>query len=817
MNLQQFTRILDEINAQPSWRREGDISCEYYDGNQLGSAILADMKRIGMAPVVENVIGPAVDAVLGLEAKTRSDWRVTSESDDVNDDMADALNLKLKEAERNAKADSACGDAFASQVKAGVGWVEVSRSHDPFDYEYRAREVHRNEMNWDMKSREKDLSDARWLVRRRWVDTDVASMMFKDQAGLIKHVGNAWRGMDSRITDDSHSTDLAMNLDIERAWSIEESEWRDTWRNRVCLYEVWYREPVAVHVLRSQDGRVVEYDADDEKHQQLVATGLIQPEPAIISKVRLAWWLGPHRLLDMPSPYRHRNFPYVPFWAKVEDRTRVPYGLIRPMRPMQDEINMRNSKLIWLLSAKRVTATSGAVDDPDKVREEVMRPDAYIELNDEAMRTGGVFKVESDFALSQQQYQTLVDKREAIKNVSGIYNAFMGNGKNGASSGIAMQTVVEQANQTLADIFDNYRDARAAVGEMLLSLIIEDMGDAPQDIVVVDDFKPRRTVKLNQPATEDDGFAYLTNDVQRTRLKVALSDVPSTASYRAQQLLAMSEWAKSLPPELQIATAPYLLALTDVPHKKELMATIKKGMGLPADGEEAPQITPQMVQEQIQQAVQQALMQSGMEKEQALLALEDKKVAGQEQLKMQEMDIRRQELELKTRSDAEERELRRLELEIKAQGATEELALRRTDAETKKMTAQAQIDQQAVQAMQAQASIELQQRQADAEASAAQEEAGEAETVAPPEPDPMIAQMAAQIEALTQKLDALSQPKETAEDAAEAQKLDALMAQMAALMTAVQMPAPPVEQPRPKRIKFIRDANGQLVDAEPVY
>ena len=36
---------------------------------------------IGIPPVKENVVGPAVRSVCGYEAKTRTDWRVTSDGD----------------------------------------------------------------------------------------------------------------------------------------------------------------------------------------------------------------------------------------------------------------------------------------------------------------------------------------------------------------------------------------------------------------------------------------------------------------------------------------------------------------------------------------------------------------------------------------------------------------------------------------------------------------------------------------------------------------------------------------------------------------
>ena len=127
-----------------------------------------------------------------------------------------------------------------------------------------------------------------------------------------------------------------------------------------------------------------------------VASGFIEPVSAVIGKVRLAWFMGPHKLSDGPSPYPHNKFPYVPFWGKREDRTGVPFGLIRGMMFLQDEVNARIAKMQWGLASVRTTRTEGAViDDDDTFRQEVARPDADIVLDPEAMQQGGVFKAVS--------------------------------------------------------------------------------------------------------------------------------------------------------------------------------------------------------------------------------------------------------------------------------------------------------------------------------------------------------------------------------------------------------------------------------------
>jgi hypothetical protein len=583
----EFANMLLEIQEQPAWRRQADIECDYYDGQQLDSDTLMAMKDLGMAPIIENLMAPTIDSVLGLEAKTRLDWKVAANAGEDFVEVAEAMNYRMKQAEQESTADRACSDGFAAMVKAGMGWVEVAREHNPFRYPHRVEFVHRNEVFWDMRGKRADTSDWRYLVRKRWHDTDVLEKVFPDKAETINLSGNGWSGFDpTMLIEGGRSTGLAMDYGRERGWTVEEQEWRDTFRRRLCLSEVWYRRWVRTHVMKTPDGRVIEFDRKNGEHVEAVAYNLVNVQSALVTKVRLAWFIGPHKLADIPTPYKHDKFPYVPFFGKREDMTGVPYGLGRPMKPLQDEINARTTKQVWLLAAKRITMTEGVTkDSPETVRREAARPDALHVLNAKAMQQGGVFKVESDFQLNGQQYNTLMDKRQSLKNVAGVYASFEGSTK-GNISGIAANSLIEQSTQTLAEIFDNYQFARRQVGDLLLSLIIEDIGDQEQEVSIENEINGNKVVRLNTPGEN----GMLTNDVQRAQLKAALSDVPSTSSYRNQRLMALTEITKSLPTQYQGLVLDFVMAATDLPERAEIVKRIRKALQL---GDAEPPKTPE--------------------------------------------------------------------------------------------------------------------------------------------------------------------------------------------------------------------------------
>jgi hypothetical protein len=604
LDLATYTRWLHEIQNQPAWRAKADKHMDYVDGNQLDSDLLRRQAQIGIPPAIENLIGPAVDSVTGLEAKTRTDWRITADTDG-GDDVAAALNFKVNQAERKSGADKACSEAFRPQYCVGIGWVEVARESDPFLFPYRCRAVHRNEIFWDMLDREPGLPKARWLIRRRWTDAAQVVLKFPDAKDLVSRTMGRWLDQYAPNLDGGTSTTLGTSWQDERGWSIEEQEWRDLDTGRVCLFEVWYRRWEQCTVLRLPDGRVVEYDKSNALHVLAVASGRVKPMKSVVAKMYCSYWMGPHKLYDGPTPYRHNEFPYVQFVGKLEDRTGVPYGAVKGAIYLQDQVNSAIAKIRWGLSAMRSMRTKGAYAGTDEqFRQMIARPDADIVLDDTVMaKNGAMFKVERDFQLSEQQYKMLVDSRTAIERVMGAPSSFQGQNST-ATSGVQESTQIEQATQTLATIMDNFRFGRTKVGELLLSLVIEDMIGKPETVIVkgTTGLRPDRPVQVNVPTTDEDtGVQYLTNDVERIRLKVAMNDVPSTPSFRTQQLNAMSEAFKSMPQEFQVVALPHLLSLMDVPNRDELLEDIKKAQA---------QSSPEAIQQRIDEAVKQALQMS---------------------------------------------------------------------------------------------------------------------------------------------------------------------------------------------------------------
>ncbi|HCP9804713.1 TPA: portal protein [Escherichia coli] len=601
----QLQALCSDIDSQPKWRDAANKACAYYDGDQLPPEVLQVLKDRGQPMTIHNLIAPTVDGVLGMEAKTRTDLVVMSdEPDDETEKLAEAINAEFADACRLGNMNKARSDAYAEQIKAGLSWVEVRRNSDPFGPEFKVSTVSRNEVFWDWLSREADLSDCRWLMRRRWMDTDEAKATFPGMAQVIDYAIDDWRGFVDTTVTEGQPSPLMSAWEEYQSWDRQQNEWLQHERRRVLLQVVYYRTFERLPVIELSNGRVVAFDKNNLMQAVAVASGRVQVKVGRVSRIREAWFVGPHFIVDRPCSAPQGMFPLVPFWGYRKDKTGEPYGLISRAIPAQDEVNFRRIKLTWLLQAKRVIMDEDATQLSDSdLMEQIERPDGIIKLNPARKNqksVADVFRVEQDFQVASQQFQVMQESEKLIQDTMGVYSAFLGQ-DSGATSGVAISNLVEQGATTLAEINDNYQFACQQVGRLLLAYLLDDLKKRRNHAVVInrDDRQRRQTIVLN--AEGDNG--ELTNDISRLNTHIALAPVQQTPAFKAQLAQRMSEVIQGLPPQVQAVVLDLWVNLLDVPQKQEFVERIRAALGTPKSPDE---MTPEEQQAaQQQQALEQ--------------------------------------------------------------------------------------------------------------------------------------------------------------------------------------------------------------------
>ncbi len=624
-NLTHLMRLVGDQDEDMGWRERSDICHAYVAGKQFTAEQEAALIEEGITDVKPtNLIGRVVRSVCGQEAKTRTDPRVDADEDELQD-LCDVFNPRLAEAKRETYADLAISNAYNSQVTGGIGWVEVARNADCMAYPYRVVDIHRSQLWWDRKAEDLLLRDARWITRMQWKDLDELEAAMPQFKEVLRNVSSGWSNFvfDNNV-DDTLATQILLGTHFaaESRWSSvrARSDWYDTARRRVRMYEVWYKVPAqAVYLVFSPTHRVL-FDPDNQAHVAAVNAGRAQVRKGLTYQIRMSLFAGPHRLQDIATT--RRNYPFIPFIAYRDDQDRSPYGLVEAMIGPQDEYNARRIRINWLLRSKQIILDEDALAEKANTLEEVVaqvnRPDMTVVLNQNRTNpTRDAFRVESNLALQKEQVDVMQDAKQNIQDTAGVYGSQLGQAASGVTSGIANSLLIEQGTVAMGDLNDNYRHSRRLVFENLLDLICEDHchADMPVKVGVG---QSRRVVLLNH---WDPELGEIVNNVKDAPLRVGLSDVPSTPAFKLQQQTQIASLITSLAkvsPQAAAVMAPSFIEATDLPDRQERADDVRRALQIPTAGDR--KAAEQMRQQQAAEAAEaKALQQQALQ-----LELQDK-------------------------------------------------------------------------------------------------------------------------------------------------------------------------------------------------
>jgi hypothetical protein len=609
--LHELERFLSDMENEPAWRESADKCADYYDHKQTTPERIARSAETGEPNLIINLVQRTINGALGQEAKTRLNWKVDPDAD-AWADVAAVLNEKLHEAQREARTDMAISEAYSSMLRAGIGWVEVSSATNPLDYPHRCNAVHRNEVFWDWRAKMPDKSDAAWMLRQRWVDLEeIVTMMpqFREQLEMGTMSGPITDSMMRNIITSDKFEDA---LNTRHSFNRAQEEWLDnSVRNRIRMYSVYYKQHKQVVALAVGTKRV-RFNPKNPGHAALLQMGEAKLIKGPGFDIRHAMFAGPFRLFDEVMP--HQRFPLIPFVCYSADDDYSPYGLVHGMIEPQNEYNERRSRLLWLLEAKQVMVDNDALDERfntlQDVALEAMRPDAMFVLNANRRNANGL-KIDMNPQLGSEQQAVMQDAYNLIQDVPGLFSPQYGGTSVGAKSGVALNSLMEQSTTSLGETSDNYRMSRQLVGEALVDQIILDH-TTPNMRVMVGSGRKRRQVILN---TVDQETGMPMNTMEDANVKVALGDVPSTAAFKAQQQVFLSNALQVAgnDPIARAVLLPALIEAGDTEHRAEAAKWLRQQYGVPDFNDVADDNTQAQAEQQQQQAQaeQQQLEQRG--------------------------------------------------------------------------------------------------------------------------------------------------------------------------------------------------------------
>lgn len=563
---------------------------EFYDGRQWTDDEIMELDARGQAPLVFNVIKQMVDWICGTERRTRVDWNVLprEESDVENASVKKELLKFVSDVNKTGWHRSA---AFKDMVISGLGWIEDcvvnARNEEP--------NVSRHQdwkgMWWDPHSRDLQFKDARYLIRKKFLDLDYACAMFRDRVDILKSAAQSRLdpGLEL-IEDDAMLSSLYVGSRSILSGSV--ALILGTARQRVAIYEMWYRQPLAFKRLESCCGddsdplHGVDFDPTNEAHTAAANSNLFTLTEGVTDKMRLAFFVETGLLKVEDSPYKHGEFPFTPLWGFRDHLTGMPYGVVRPAIDPQCDYNKRRSKSLFLLSVNRVLYEAGSIDeaDEDDMLAEAARPDGQVRLAKNALQENR-FRIEPQLDMMSGHVRLMEEDKENIHESTGVTRENVGQ-ESGAISGRAILAKQQQGAVTTAELFDNYRLGMQVSGEKNLANI-EQFMTKPKVFRVLGPDGKARWERVNQPVWDPETESVrFNNDITQSNADFIVDQQDYRETMRMALAESMFELIGRLPPEVAVALLDIAVDLTDLPNKAALATRIRKLNGQPAPGTE---------------------------------------------------------------------------------------------------------------------------------------------------------------------------------------------------------------------------------------
>lgn len=594
--ISHYTR---ELDRQYRNRIEMGLDADYYDNDQWSEEDRATLEERGQVPIVYNVISASVDWVTGSERRARTDFKVVPRRKD-GSKPAERKRQLLKYLADVNRTQFSISRAFEDEVKVGLGWIEDGVTDD-FDREpiYCRYESWRNILH-DSSATELDLSDARYIFRTKWVDLDVAIAMFPKRRFMIEQsVDNANDQIVGDYFGDAAMDSQEIALEQSTRGSRSEDVLNGHARQRVRLIECWYTQPVSMRKIIGGQFSGEVYDPNSAGHNRDIEDGEAEVRERVSSRMHVAIMTHRGLIYSGPSPYRHNRYPFTPLWGYRRDRDNLPYGLIRRLRDIQNDVNKRASKALHILSTNKVIMDRGAVKDVDELAEELARPDSVIEVE-----KGHRFEISADRDLSQWHLEMMSRSIAMIQQASGVTDELLGR-KTNAGSGIAIERRQQQGALATERFFDHLRLAKQISGEKQISLIEQFMHDRKQF---------RITNMRGTPEYIDINDGLPENDIIRTKADFLITDSDWRASIRqaqADELMALVGQLAPVAPAVVMVMLDLIVESMDLHNRDELVNRIRAVTGMRDPDAEEP--TPEEQQRaQAQAAAQELQMQMAM-------------------------------------------------------------------------------------------------------------------------------------------------------------------------------------------------------------
>jgi hypothetical protein len=500
----------EEIDEQKDARR-------FVHGSQWTAAEIQQLELRKQPLVWNNKTKRKINGIIGTLRRIKQDPKAfpRTPSHDQGAELATAaLRYALERTEWERK------DPIAAEMCAidGIGGVEFNLEQgDKDDTEVGCDVVYIDSFFYDPRSVADDFSDANYLGVAKWFALERALEMFPNYKEEIE----ASVESGSELTTDS-----------DRENRFFQSEGDD---KRVRIVECWY------------------------KHA---------------GKWCWSLFTGSHVLDEGESPFVDEDgkseHKYEMFCAYI-DQDADRYGFVRDLKPLQREINMRRSKALAVGLARRIVAPVGAFDDIEVARREAARHDGVVIYNPQGSENAPQFDDQARGMEVQAQMEFLADVKQDFESFGPTNALSSGEGLDN-SSGRAIHLLQQAGLAELGPFMLSYRGWKIRVYRKMWNSI-QRHWTGERWIRVTDDQDLKQFIQINGISVDPmTGQPTLVNAIGELDVDIILDEGPDTVNMEADAYDTLTLFARNvggMPPEKLPGFIDMMIELAPLPHSKK--------------------------------------------------------------------------------------------------------------------------------------------------------------------------------------------------------------------------------------------------------
>lgn len=521
-DLARLKRFFTEARDLTAEARAASLNAiDYYDTDQFTRADMAKLSARNQPAITINRIKPAINGIVGVAERGRSDPRAWPRGPG-DEDSADAATDVLRYIGDFNRFKRLKSDCFRDMLVPGTMAALIGVDGDT---QVTITQVRWEEFFADPRSRRADFKDARYQGIAKYMYADDLAALYPPMAASIE--ATVETGPGGAFQPDESYQDRPEGL-----WTA--AMWADRKARRLMVVELYYRE------------------AGDWRRCVFTGSDVLE--------------YGPSPYLD------HKGRPDCPIEAQSAyvKRDNSRYGAVRDMLDLQDEINKRRGKALHLLTVSRVQAIDGqaAMVDANELRLEASRPDGVLPLG---------WNMAPNTAQMAGNLELLQEAKAELERM-GPSPAALGRGHEG-DSGRALLARQQSGLMELSNIYGGLEDWELRVYRQCWARA-KQFWTAPQFIRVTDDEDAPRFVGLNQPLLRQGfgGQAVLgyQNAVAEMDVDIEIDTQADTGTIAQEQFMELVRLIGINPLYAQQMPLKVLLQLSTIPHKRALLDVIGK-------------------------------------------------------------------------------------------------------------------------------------------------------------------------------------------------------------------------------------------------